>query len=296
MKILVTGGHGFVGRHLTEFLRQVEPGVEILSIGRDYDLTDPLATKELMTHRGKFSYIYHLADVSGNARWSEANSADQFFSNAKISLNVLEAAAKCQPQARVIGLSSLWAYPEGVKIAREDQYWDGPLHPPTQHYGANKKFFLSGLRACKQQFKTLGTNLVLGSVYGPGDHSDHVIPSLIGRMRRNPDLLEIWGDGTQVRDFVFVKDQVRAIHLHRDFDGDLLNISSGVTYSIRDVVDCLTRLLSYRGRIVYLGPESRITDSRRIDVSLATKLTGWPNDHRLMSLEDGLKATLEGQI
>jgi GDP-L-fucose synthase len=289
---LITGGHGFIGRNLTEFIRNNHANSNVVSIGREYDLTDITACNKLFRQAVSFDYIFHLADVSGNARWSALHSADQFFANAKISLNILESSIKFQPNARLIGFSSLWAYPAKITWAQEQNYWDGPLHQPTQHYGLNKKFLGGGLQACKQQLNTKGTIMVLGSVYGPGDHSDHVIPALIKRLKDNPERLEVWGSGRQVRDFIYVDDQVQSIYMHKDFNGNLLNISGGQSYSIREVVETLAKILSYKGEIIYLSEEDSMDDIRCMDMTLAGQETGWPNNYKLRSLEEGLLLTI----
>jgi GDP-L-fucose synthase len=293
-RYLITGAHGFIGRHLTDFIRKNQRESDVVLAGRERDLTDPTACMKLLQQSGALDYVFHLADVSGNAQWSASHSADQFFANAKMSLNILEGVRKCQPHARLVGFSSLWAYPARVAVAREEDYWDGPLHGPTQHYGLNKKFLGAGLQACKQQFQMKGTMLVLGSVYGPGDHSDHVIPSLIHRMIDNPTRLEVWGDGSQTRDFIYVEDQARAIFLHKDFNGELLNISGGKSYSIREVVETLVRLLSYTGEVNYRSEASAGVNERRMDITRAGQQTGWPANFTLHSLEEGLLKTLQG--
>ena len=273
-------------------MRAKEPRVEVIAVGREHDLTDAAACDELFNQAGSVDYVFHLADVSGNARWSAANSAAQFFANAKISLNVLESVSRHQRQARLVGFSSLWAYPASVRLAQESNYWTGPVEESIQHYGVGKKFLGSGLKACKQQFGLKGTMLVLGNVYGPGDHSDHVIPSLIQRMKQNPEVLEVWGSGAQVRDFIYVEDQIKAIDLHKDYDGDLLNISGGNPRSIRDAVETLARLLPYSGKVVYRSDAVAGDDERRIDMALAERETGWPRNYRLRTLEEGLALTL----
>jgi nucleoside-diphosphate-sugar epimerase len=288
---LVTGANGFIGRRLVAYLRAKNPGAEILAPAREHDLRERAACERVFREAGELDYVFHLADVSGNARWAAANAATQFFANAAISLNVLEALASHQRQARFVGFSSLWAYPAALRLAREADYWSGPMPEAIQHYGTAKKLLGSGLRACKQQWGVKGTMLVLGSVYGPGDRSDHVIPSLIERMKANPEVLEVWGSGAQVRDFIHVDDQIQAIDLHKDFDGELLNISAGQPRAIREVVQTLVRLLSYRGRVVY-SAAGREEDDRRMDMSLARSLTGWPERYRPRTLEEGLAATL----
>lgn len=291
-RYLITGARGFIGKHLTDFIKNNEPASDVLPVGHEWDLTDPIACKKLLSQSGRLDYLFHLADVSGNVKWSASHSADQFFDNTKISLSILESMREVQPQARLVGFSSLWAYPEKITLAREDSYWDGPLYGPTRHYGMNKKLFGIGLLACKQQHQMRGTVLVLGSVYGPGDHTDHVIPSLINKMKCNPNMIEVWGDGSQTRDFIYVEDQVRAIFLHKDFDGDLLNISSGQSHSVREVVDTLARLLNYNGQIVYRPAEGAGVSERRVDITKASMESGWPVKFKLHSLEEGLLKTL----
>jgi GDP-L-fucose synthase len=292
-RFLVTGGKGFIGKHLTRFLQGRFDAGLVTSVGREFDLREPTRVRELFQGFGAFDYIIHLADVQGNARWSEQNAAAQFLANAKISLNILEAWQLWQAQARLICLSSLWAYPEAVVEAEEKDYWNGRMPRPTEHYGLNKKFLGVGLDACKRQHGLKGTALVLGSVYGPEDLTTHVIPSLLTRMRQNPDLLEIWGDGTETRDFIYVEDQVRGIFEHRDYNGELLNISSGKAYSIRQVVEILIRLMDYKGKIVFDASRATGTANRRINTSLAGRTTGWPAKFKLHTLEEGLQKTVD---
>lgn len=294
-RYLVTGADGFIGRHLVALLQSVEPHADVLTVGRNCKLEVRENCMDAFMAAGAVDYIFHLADVSGNAQWSAQHAVDQFFSNTKISTNVLEATAVHQRSARFIGVSSLWAYPSHVRLARESDYWTGPLVEATQHYGFNKKLIGVGLQACKQQYGQKGTVLVLGSAYGPGDRSDHVIPSLIQRMSENQKSLEIWGNGYQRRDFTFVEDQVRSMYLHRDFDGPLLNISSGSTYSIRDVVSALVSTSQYAGEVRYQSDDPGEVDERALDISLATAYSGWPSIHKMHSLEEGIRLTLKGR-
>ena len=120
-RYLITGAKGFIGRHLALYLQAEEPRAEVIAAGREHDLADPVACDELFRQAGALDYVFHLADVSGNARWSAANSATQFFANARISLNVLDAVSRLQRQARLVGFSSLWAYPASVGLARESR-------------------------------------------------------------------------------------------------------------------------------------------------------------------------------
>jgi GDP-L-fucose synthase len=291
-RFLVTGGGGFIGKHLTRFLQERFDAGQVTSVGREFDLREPARVRELFQGFGAFDYIIHLADVQGDARWSAQNAAAQFLANAKISLNILEAWQLWQAQARLVCLSSLWAYPEAVVEAEETNYWNGRMHRPTEHYGLNKKFLGVGLEACKRQHGSKGTSLVLGSVYGPEDSTTHVIPSLLARMRQNPELLEIWGDGTETRDFIYVEDQVQGIFQHLDYNGELLNIGTGKACSIRQVVDILAGLTGYKGRIVFDAAKATGAASRRININLAGQTTGWPGNFKLHTLEEGLQKTV----
>lgn len=292
---LVTGADGFIGHHLANYLRKVEPQSTVISLGRTVDLKDKDQCFNAFRDAGTIDYIFHLADVSGNAKWSATHAADQYFSNLKISLNVLEAASTLHKEARFIGFSSLWAYPAKIQKAKESDYWSGQLQHNTQHYGFNKKLLGIGIQACRQQLGLRGTMLVLGSVYGPGDRSDHVIPSLISRMQQDRNSIEIWGNGYQRRDFIYIEDQIAAIYLHRNFDGELLNIGGGNIYSIRDVVSSLVRIMEFNGKVEYQAADDTTIDDRTFDLSLASAYSGWPENHRFQTLEDGLRLTIEGR-
>ncbi len=88
-RFLLTGGRGFIGKHLTRFAQERGGDGSVVAAGREFDLTESARVRALFQDFGPFDYIVHLADVQGNARWSAQNAATQFLANAKISLNVI---------------------------------------------------------------------------------------------------------------------------------------------------------------------------------------------------------------
>jgi len=103
----------------------------------------------------------------------------------------------------------------------------------------------------------------------------------------------VWGDGSQVRDFIFLDDQLQGIYQNKDYEGELLNIAGAQPASVYEVVTLLQELMDYRGKIIYTGAGNSITDDRRLDMSVATRYSGWPGSFRLKSLREGLKITIE---
>lgn len=293
-RFLITGGTGFIGTALARRLAETSGSQNVVAVGRRFDLEQAGPADELFRGHGRFDYIVHLADVQGNAAWSAANAATQFMRNTAMSWHVLRCWRAFQPQARMVAVSSLWAYPESTPVASEEQYWSGRMHLPTEHYGLGKKMMSTGIEAHKRQYGMHGTTLVLGSVYGPGDHSTHVIPSLIRRMRESPDRLEIWSDGSERRQFIYIDDQIEGIIRHLDYDGELLNVGTESVHSVVDVVNALARILDYKGTIVYgTAPAAPF---RRLDSRLARQVSGWPENASFVPLMQGLEQTVAAVV
>ena len=289
-RFLITGGTGFIGAALARRLTSVHGAPQVVAVGREFDLEQPAQAGRLFNGHGRFDYVVHLADVQGTAAWSAEHAAAQFMRNTAISWNVLRCWREFQPQARMVTTSSLWAYPEAATVASEEHYWAGRMHRPTEHYGLGKKVMSTGIEAHKRQYGMKGTTLVLGSVYGPGDLSTHVIPSLIRRMRESPERLEIWSDGTERRQFIYIDDQIEGIVRHLDYDGELLNVVTDTEHSVADVVRLLADILEYKGSIVF-GTASG-AGFRRLDSRLARQVSGWPDNMSFVPLARGLQQTV----
>ena len=118
-RVLVLGAGGFIGRNLVRCLSV--QGYDVVAPGRDLDLRHYEDCRVAL--RGEpCDAIVHAADVSGNVAWSHAHAGDQLLSNAQMATAVLQAWHEEQPRAQLVGLSSLWAYPDSVAEVREADY------------------------------------------------------------------------------------------------------------------------------------------------------------------------------
>jgi GDP-L-fucose synthase len=164
-------------------------------------------------------------------------------------------------------------------------------------YAFTKKALLVGQRAYAQEFGLSAVSAVLPTVYGPGDsflENSHVIGALIGKFYRavqeNLSEVEVWGDGSQEREFLFIEDAVEGIvQVAEKATSDVLNLGCGQAFSIAALAERIAAVTGFNGRIRY--NLNRFVGARRrlLDVGLAARETGWKST---VTLERGIQTTV----
>ena len=255
-KVLVTGGAGFIGYHLSKKLATITPDLTIydnLSSGTLKNVKDVpeakfvkgdiLNTKKLFT-LPKSDLIYHLA-AQVVVPYSMENPVEDFETNARGTLNVLEKARK--DDARLVFASSAAVYGNTTKLPTPESY----SFNPTSCYGLSK---VVGEQYCNMYSKQYGLDITIvrfSNVYGPKGHG--VIPDFIDKLSRNPEKLEIIGTGLQSRDFVHVSDVVEALTLaavSEEAKGKTFNIGFGKTTKIIDIAKMILKILGLSDKTV----------------------------------------------
>jgi GDP-L-fucose synthase len=295
MKILVTGATGFVGKTLCAGL--AEQGHELAKVSsRNCDLT--VAESLNMFNDCRYDQIYHLAAWTRAGDFCLKHPGEQWIVNQKINTNVLAWWQARQSQAKLICLGTSLAYSADFELV-ETNYLEGSPGQNHYAYAMTKRMLQVGLLALHQQFGPKYLCLVPSTVYGPGYHTDgrpmHFIFDLIRKILRAQSRGEpvvLWGDGYQTRDLIYVDDLVRiTVELAARLDDDLINVSSGESFSIRQFARSICALTGYDfNAIQFDAAHPAGNPSRCLSIS---KLKGILPDLRFTSLETGLDRTIE---
>jgi UDP-glucose 4-epimerase len=249
-KMFVTGGAGFIGSHLCKKLSDFTSNLTVydnLSSGKVENVKhlpkvhfvkgDILDVKKLGSQE-KADLIIHLA-AQVVVPYSMENPVEDFETNARGTLNVLEKARK--NDARVVFTSSAAVYGNPTKLPTSEDYGFNP----ASCYGLSK---VVGEEYCNMYSKQYGldiTILRLANAYGPRGHG--VIPDFLDKISRNPEKLEIIGTGLQSRDFVHISDVVEAFTLatvSKDAIGKTYNIGFGKTTKIIDLAKMILKIMN----------------------------------------------------
>jgi len=254
-RILVTGATGLIGRALVP--RLLDHGAEVRTAARrpmpadwsgqvDHrrgDLRDPAFVSAVVDG---IDGLFHLAGIRGAISRQRAEAATLLGENLLMDLLVLRASAAIQ---RRVYASTVTVYPPLAGDAREDRAWDGNPHASAEYVAWAKRMAEKFIEA--QALETgCETTAVLRLVNSFGPHDDFdpatalVVPALIHRIEAGENPLTVWGDGSAVRDFLYVDDTVEGLLLgyERGIGKGPINIGSGSGLSIRTVVDTLVKV------------------------------------------------------
>ncbi|MBY6036661.1 NAD-dependent epimerase/dehydratase family protein [Fictibacillus nanhaiensis] len=300
MKVMVTGGAGFIGSHIVEELLNQGHVVSVLdnlTSGKrgklpgdipfyHYDLGRDLAELEAIFSEEKPDVvIHHAAQVSVNH--SLDHPIQDLETNTLGTLHLLQC-CKTYNVKKIIFASSAAVYGNTEKDSVES---DG--NEPLSFYGLSK---LTAEKYIKLYGDLYGLNYTIlryANVYGPGQNAEGEsgVISLFCEALRSGGKFTVYGDGNQTRDFVYVKDVARANVLAlTKADKDVLNISSATTTSVLEVLQSLRTLTGETIRPVFLGNKKGEIRHSLLKNNRAAEALGWIPHYSLL---EGLKETIE---
>jgi len=293
MRILVTGGGGFLGSHLVEKLR-AQGEDPVVARRADYDLTRWDDADRLFAD-ARPQLVFHLAAEVGGIGANRANPGRYWYANLIMGAHVLELARQHEV-AKVVLAGTVCAYPKHTPVPfHEDELWNGYPEETNAPYGVAKKALLVGAQSYRQQYGTNAIFLLPANLYGPRDNfhptNAHVIADLIRKMHESPDEVVLWGDGSPTREFLFVEDAAEAFVLAAvRYDGEApVNVGAGKEISIRELAELIAELTGFTGEITWDTSMPNGQPRRSLDASRAKELFGFEAQ---TTLREGLERTI----
>jgi dTDP-glucose 4,6-dehydratase len=307
LKVLVTGGAGFIGSNFIRFLLHARPNVEIVNFDKlTYagnpesladvamdpryqfvrgDITDRKAVSELL--RRGFDDVIHFAAETHVDRSIE--DASPFLSANIIGTQCLLESARNSPRMRFIHISTDEVYgsaPAGMAFKE-----DAPLDPRSP-YAASKASAEHFVTAYANTYGIPSVILRCTNNFGPFQFPEKLIPLMIANAGEDKSL-PIYGDGMQERDWLFVEDFCRAIDLaiEKAAPGSVYNVSSGVSQPNLKTVRTILQFLGKPDSLIQTVQDRPGHDRRyALDSSKIRRELGW---NPLISFEDGIRKTIE---
>jgi GDP-L-fucose synthase len=298
-RVCVTGGAGFLGSFVLEQLSQREVNDVFIPHFPDYNLVK-IEDIRRMYDDARPDIVIHLAANVGGIGANMAHPAEFFYDNLMMGVQLMHE-AWLRKVKKFVAIGTVCAYPKFTPLPfKEEDIWDGYPEETNAPYGLAKKMLLVQAQAYRQQYGLNATFLLPVNLYGPRDNfnpnSSHVIPALIKKCIEARDAgaeqVEVWGDGSPTREFVYVEDAARGIVMSAEsYDGaEPVNIGSGCEISIKDLVELIARLTGFKGKIAWNTSKPNGQPRRALDVSRAEKYFGF---RAQVPFEEGLRRTIE---
>jgi len=304
--VLVTGGAGFVGTNLVRKL--IERGARVratihtakpldLIPSVDYIQADLLQAEDCGRACKDMEYVFLCAAVTSGAAVMEKTPLVHLTPNLIMNARMLEAAYSAGVK-KVLFISSNTVYPVTDYPVRETDC-------TNEFY--EKYFIVAWMKRFSEIIcemytakikKSMQTVVVRpANIYGPYDKFDwetsHVLPALIRRVVERHDPIKVWGDGKDIKDFIYVDDLVDGLLLAMEKINcfDPVNLASGQQYCLRDLLSLMLKLDGYENaRVVFDASKPTMIPKRLIDPSKAERLLGF---EARTPIEEGLRKTIK---
>ena len=295
--ILVTGGNGFLGKQVVKFLEKINDVKIVIPTSKEFDLRNIENCKQVVKD---IDVVFHLAAHVGGIGLNREKPAELFYDNLMMGTQLLHE-AKISGVKKFIALGTICSYPKFSNVPfLENDIWNGYPEETNAPYGLAKKMLLVQSKAYRQQYGFSSIVVIPTNLYGPEDNFDpsssHVIPALIRKIflakKNNSDEIEVWGDGTPTRDFLFVDDAANGIiNAAKFYDNEEpLNLGSSQEISIKHIVEQISEILDYEGSIKWNKEKPNGQPRRCVSYERAKEII---NFEPKMNFNQGLKLTIE---
>jgi GDP-L-fucose synthase len=299
-RVVVTGGAGFLGRHLVRMLKAEDADVEVfVPRSHEYNLVQGSEIERML---GAFNpeMVIHLAAVVGGIGANQKNPGLFFYENLMMGTQLIEN-ARLHGVEKFVALGTVCAYPKFTPVPfKEDDLWNGYPEETNAPYGLAKKMMLVQSQSYREQYGFNSIFLLPSNLYGPGDNFDletsHVIPALIRKCvearRAHTPFIEAWGTGQVSREFLYVEDCAEGIlRAARSYnESEPVNLGTGQEVLIRDLVEMIARLTGFEGEIRWQKSKPDGQPRRRLDTTRAVEKFGF---RAQTSFEEGLRQTID---
>lgn len=263
MKILILGGHGFVGKNVVEILRNSQHKNFSLSRRDGLDLTDYQITKRYFSEI-KPEIIINCAALVGSLNYVTQQAAEIVDINMRMILNMYKAAHRAFPGAVLINPVANCAFPGELETYTEDSLWKGKIHQSVLSYGSTRRMMTVISECYKMQYGFRSMNFLVPNMYGPYDSTDpnkaHALNALISKMvkakKENKKEIEVWGSGIAIREWLYAKDCAaifaEAVKKKGDYGfAESINIGQNFGLSIRELVEIIIKETGFKGSAVW---------------------------------------------
>jgi GDP-L-fucose synthase len=298
-RVMVTGGHGFLGRALLARLAAAGATDVLAPTRGELDLLDADRVRRFLDEK-RPDLIIHAAAVVGGIGANRDHPGRFFYENALMGIQLIESARRSGVE-KFVCIGTVCAYPKFTPVPfREDDLWNGYPEETNAPYGLAKKMLLAQLQAYRQEYGLHGIFLLPANLYGPYDNFDpassHVIPAMIRKFieagERGETSVELWGDGSPTREFLFVDDAAEGIVSAAEaYDAPApVNLGTHDEISIRDLARIVAEATGFSGDIHWdvtmpNGQPRRQLDTRRADAAFGFRAR--------TPFADGLRRTVD---
>ena len=303
--VLVTGaagitGHATVKRLLDEgsYVRATVYNTRKLNLPKHKNLeiikADLNSHNECLDITKNMDVVFNFVAFIFGAKGQLQSKVDLVRNNTVPTINMLDACVKSKVD-RVGFIGSSTMYPDVDYSVKEEEGFVGNPHPAYFGVGWMKRY---SEIICKHFNDISDTNFGIvrtTAMYGPHDNFNdrgHVIPQLIMKADVSMNPFEIWGDGSQVRDFVYVDDVVDALLLVTDKhpNGESFNVATGVPTTVTELVETITDIYGYQPEFKYDITKPTMIPKRLVDISKIKEKLNWSSKH---TLRVGLEKTID---
>ncbi|MBR9691151.1 NAD(P)-dependent oxidoreductase [Candidatus Woesearchaeota archaeon] len=283
-RVVILGHSGFIGKNIVDYLKKNFPDIEI--VGKSFPEFDLTRKEDSDTLREFFNIETAVIMLSG-IKPNIGNDTESFEKNVQMALNVCKA-LKQNPVRKFIFFSSAAVYGEDVHNTSINEK---SLIDTQSYYGMAK--YVSERLLWKTFSEIEGSTFVVFRppvIYGPGEMAATYTPSGFLKTLTDNKEITLWGDGDELREFIYIDDLVKLVQVFtfNDYEG-VLNISSGKSFTFKEVLDIISEFVDFDFKIK-TRERSKDKVDNAFDNSLLKSLCP---DFKFTSLKDGLKTTYE---